>query len=158
MINILNKLHFSSKDFIYLREGAEWEREHECGGEGQRDDLSQRQTLNWLSHPDALKFLSRKFSHKEDSSLRWFDMWIPWNILLFYFILKKILFIYETERKRGRGRSRLPEEQGDQCGTDPRTQRSWPELKADAISMFWPPRCPKHTSRKQKRMKHFLTH
>jgi len=36
-------------------------------------------------------------------------------------------------RGRGRGRSRLPAEQGAPCdvGLNPRTLRSWPELKAD---------------------------
>ena len=57
------------------------------------------------------------------------------NLVLFKFFFK-ISFIYLRERKheqrRARGRSRLPAEQGANSELDPRTMRSWPELKSDA--------------------------
>ena len=52
-------------------------------------------------------------------------------------ILKKILFLFERESSSrgwegGKGRGRLPAEQGAQCGAQYQGSGSWPELKADA--------------------------
>ena len=56
------------------------------------------------------------------------------------FFFFKILFIWEREKAstsriggaEGRGRSRLPAEQGPDVGLDPKTLGSWPEPKVDA--------------------------
>lgn len=69
--------------------------------------------------------------------------------LLFIILFFKVVFEMERERERertrrtGRGRNRLPIEQGARLGLNPRTLRSWPQLKADA----WPTESPRHHKR-----------
>lgn len=72
---------------------------------------------------------------------------LGWPMPLAPVFVFKISFIYSTESTaggaagRGKGKSRLSVEHEPDIGLDPRTQGSWPQLKADA-QRTEPPRCP----------------
>ena len=108
------------------RQASHWSESLTCGSiPGPWDhDLSQRQMLNWLSHPGTPS--------------------------IFFFFFHDAFILKEREHLSG-GRSKRGRESSSRCpvkcrvpsGSDPRTLRSWPERKSRARhSIDWATQAP----------------